>query len=229
MMLKNYKTLLFDIDDTLLDFKKAEHIAFKQLLAHHNIDYTDTTFQLYLSINEPLWKDYELGKLDRATVLSSRFEQFFAHYQLSVSGKECDILYRSYLTIGNQLLDGALELIDTVSKTHQLAIVTNGVYDTQMARLKNNGLLPYFKHIFVSDKVGFQKPDKRFFDTIWQEMNITDTSSVLIIGDSLGADIKGGQNAGIDTCWINPTHQPNTLSHPITYTVDALQDLYTLF
>lgn len=224
-MLSKYSTLLFDIDDTLLDFHTAQKSAFKELLNHFNVPFTQESYERYNVLNKSLWHQYEKGQMKREYVLTERFVQFFKPLNITVDPIACDTLYRRFLAQGHQLFDGALDLIKQVSQTHELAIVTNGVYHTQMTRLENNQLLPFFKHIFISDQIGAQKPDSRFFDAVFAQMHITDPSSVLIIGDTLHADILGGQKVGIDTCWVNPKQLPNTLDTPPTIMIQHISEL----
>lgn len=224
-----YRYLLFDIDDTLLNFQSAQIHAFKKLLTHHHINFSHDLYKTYQDINDTLWHAYEKGTYKKDAVLTERFEQFFKTLNLTVNGQECDDLYRDQLVTGNQLFPDTLSVVQHFSKTHQLAIVTNGVAQTQLARLHNNQLFDYFApHIFISDTVGFQKPDKRFFEHVFSHMSITDPKEVLIIGDSLHADIYGGNAFGIDTCWVQ---RPQTAQHvdiTPTYTISNLESLFTL-
>lgn len=224
-----YRYLLFDIDDTLLDFQKAQMRAFQQVLKHHNISFSDDLYQSYQTINHNFWHAYEEGQYTKEAVLSGRFEHFFNTVGLKVNGHECDTLYRHHLAQGNQLYPHTLAVVRHFSKTHTLAIVTNGVAQTQLTRLENNQLLDYFSpNIFISDSVGSQKPDKHFFEYVYQKMNIKNPKEALIIGDSLHADIYGGHNAGMDTCWIKHPHTPHSANVTPTYTITDLKSLLDL-
>lgn len=221
-----YKYLLFDIDDTLLDFELAQENAFKLLLADYQIDFSPEIYANYHHYNQNLWKQYEEGNLQKSELLNTRFPTFLSRFGVSVSdGKAVDDQYRLYLSQGYQLIDGALELVESVAERYTLGIVTNGVSYTQRTRLANNGLTAYFPNVFISDEIGAQKPDSRFFDVVKETLAITDPSDVLLIGDNLTADIFGGQQAGFDTCWVNKTNLPMTLTVPPTMTIQSVKEL----
>ncbi|MBF0780132.1 MULTISPECIES: YjjG family noncanonical pyrimidine nucleotidase [unclassified Granulicatella] len=225
-MLKKYKTILFDIDDTLLDFQLAQQTAFKKLLEYFNIPYCSKHYLDYQEINKQLWSQYEQGTLSKSEVLSQRFSLFFKRFNLEIDANHTDVLYRQWLSSGNQLFSDTLHVVQTLAKTHQLAIITNGVHDTQISRLKNNQLYPFFKErIFISDSIGYQKPDIRFFDYVLDALTITDKQSVLIIGDSLQADIYGGNLSQIDTCWITPKHRSYSKNICPTHVISSLSEL----
>lgn len=225
-----YRYLLFDIDDTLLDFKTAQIRSFQQLLDHYHIPFSHDLYHTYQTINLAMWHAYEKGERTKKDILSARFEQFFDTLDLPVNGEFCDTFYRDKLASGDQLFPNTLPVIKHFSNTHQLAIVTNGVAQTQLARLHNNQLFNYFNpYIFISDTIGFQKPDPRFFEYVFQHMGIQNPQDVLIIGDSLHADVYGGSTVSIDTCWIKHSEslQHDDVVTP-TYTITDLSELLSL-
>jgi len=226
--LKKYRTLLFDVDDTLLDFGAAEDLALRLLLEEHHLPFTPEIKANYQRINHGLWKSFEEGKLDRAEVLNTRFMAFFKEYGQEVNGSLMDHNYRSYLEKGGQLMDGALELITDLQNQYDLYIVTNGVSKTQDSRLRISGLHPLFKNVFVSEDAGYQKPMKEYFDYVFARIPNFSVEQGLIIGDSLSADIKGGQLAGIDTCWFNPGMKTNDTNIIPTYEINKLNELYRI-
>jgi 2-haloacid dehalogenase len=226
--LTKYRTLLFDVDDTLLDFGAAEDLALRLLLEEHQIPFTPETKVNYQRINYGLWKSFEEGRLDRAEVLNTRFSTFFKEYGQEVDGPLMDHNYRSYLEKGGQLITGAFELITDLQQQYDLFIVTNGVSTTQHSRLRISGLHAKFKDIFVSEDTGFQKPMKEYFDYVFARIPNFSVEQTLIIGDSLSADIKGGQLAGIDTCWFNPGMKKNDTGIIPTYEISKLDGLYEI-
>ncbi|MCT2536177.1 YjjG family noncanonical pyrimidine nucleotidase [Aquibacillus koreensis] len=226
--MKKYKTLLFDIDDTLLDFGAAEKLALQLLFEEHDYTLTPEMETHYKEINRGLWESFEEGKIEREEVLHTRFSNLFKAYGLEVDGVLLEKSYRNYLGQGNQLLEGALELISDLTQHYDLYIVTNGVSVTQRKRLRNSGLFPLFKDIFISDEIGYQKPLKEFFDHVFSSVPDFVAEETLIIGDSLNADIKGGQQAGLDTCWINPSKKHNHTGIRPTYEMERLEELYQI-
>ncbi|WMT39334.1 YjjG family noncanonical pyrimidine nucleotidase [Paenibacillus sp. D2_2] len=226
--MKNYKTLLFDVDDTLLDFKEAERLALRLLFEEQQMKLTDEIEAHYKQVNQGLWRAFEEGQIDRDEVVNTRFSLLLKEYGHEVDGVLLEQQYRSYLEQGHQLIDGALEVITALKGGYDLHIVTNGVSKTQDRRLHDSGLHPMFTNIFVSEDTGYQKPMKEFFDYVFARISNFDPQQALIIGDSLSSDIKGGQLAGLDTCWFNPTGQENDTDIVPTYEIRTLEELYQI-
>ena len=227
-MLKKYQTLLFDLDDTLLDFGAAENLALRQMFEAQNTPFTAEIEAHYKKINQALWNSYEEGKVDRDEVVNTRFSLLFKEYGQLVDGAVLEMKYRSYLEEGHQFVNGAFELITDLHNQYDLYIVTNGVSKTQDKRLRASGLFPFFKDIFVSEDTGYQKPMKGFFDYAFARIPNFTVNQGLIIGDSLSSDIKGGQQAGLDTCWFNPQLKPNDTQIIPTYQIQTLDELYQI-
>jgi 2-haloacid dehalogenase len=226
--LKKYKTLLFDVDDTLLDFDAAESLALRLLFEEHHFSLTSEIEKKYKNLNKRLWESFEEGKIDRDEVMNTRFSKLFKEHGKEVDGVLLEKGFRNYLEQGNQLINGALELTSNLQKQYDLYIVTNGDSKTQDRRLRDSGLYPLFKDIFVSEATGFQKPMKEYFDYVFARIPHFVTNQALIIGDSLSSDIKGGYLAGIDTCWFNPKMKENNTDIIPTYEIQKLEDLYQI-
>ncbi|WP_134684087.1 YjjG family noncanonical pyrimidine nucleotidase [Brevibacillus migulae] len=226
--MKTYKTLLFDVDDTLLDFGAAEKAALELLFADQQLDFTPDLETQYKRINHGLWIAFEEGKIDRDEVVNTRFSRLFKEYGQEVDGALLERKYRRFLDEGHQLIEGALALIKNLRQDYDLYVVTNGVSKTQDKRLRDSGLHPFFLDIFVSEDTGFQKPMKEYFDYVFARIPDFSAQEALIIGDSLSSDIKGGQLAGLDTCWFNPGRKPNETGILPTYEIQRLDELYRI-
>jgi len=226
--MKKYKTLLFDVDDTLLDFQKAEKVALRMLFEEKGIPLTSEVEAQYKKINKNLWDAFEEGEINRDEVVNTRFSILFKEYGEEVDGILFENNYRSYLEEGDQLMQGAFEFINQIQSEYDLYIVTNGISKTQDKRLRNAGLHSLFKDIFVSEDTGFQKPMKEYFDYVFERIPNFSFEEGLIIGDSLSADIKGGYVAGIDTCWFNPEKKSNDSEIVPTYEVHNFEELHAL-
>lgn len=226
--MSTYKTLFFDVDDTLLDFGAAENNALQLLCKDMKLPFTPEIEASYRTINKQLWRAFEEGTISRDEVLHTRFSLFFKEWGFEADGIQLEQTYRSYLEQGHMLMDGAMELITELQNHYDIYIVTNGVSRTQDIRLRNSGLHPHMKRIFVSEDTGYQKPMKEFFDYVFDRIPDFDPSSGLIIGDSLSADIKGGHLAGLDTCWFNPKRLVNSTDIIPTYEISNLQQLHTI-
>jgi len=226
--MRKYRTLLFDVDDTLLDFGAAEQASLRMLLESQGIQYSADNHNKYSQINRRLWADFEDGKITRDELFSTRFSLLFNEFGKSVDGIQLEEHYRRGLGEGHQLVAGALELIHALQAEFNLYIVTNGISKTQDKRLKLSGLFSSFQAIFVSEDTGYQKPMKEFFDFVFERIPNINLSETLIIGDSLSADIKGGILAGIDTCWVNLKGIENTTEWKPTYEIRSLEELFDI-
>lgn len=226
--MKNYHTLFFDVDDTLLDFDAAETFALRMLFEQQGMTLTPEITARYKQINRELWRAFEEGKMTKDEVIQSRFVQLFSELGKSVDGAIIDEQYRSFLALGTHMIDDAMEVVQRLSKQFDLYIVTNGVSKTQYVRLEKSGLLPYFKAVFVSEDTGYQKPMKEYFDYVFARVPQFSLEHSLIIGDSLSSDIRGGIGVGLDTCWFNPSHHSNPTDLKPTYEIQRLTQLYDI-
>ncbi len=223
-----YEMLLFDLDDTLLDFEANERESLETLFTDNGFTFNKEIFATYHRINKELWNGYEKGTLDLNEVLNTRFSKTLHQLGQTVDGVLWEMQYRTLLGQGYQLMEGAYDLCQQLSKSHRLFIITNGVTETQLNRLRLSRLHPFFEEIFTSQELGYQKPAKEFFDYVKEHIKEFKADKALVIGDSLSSDIKGGYLAGIDTCWINRKNTENTLGIPITYTITKLPELYSI-
>lgn len=224
--MKKYKNILFDIDGTLLDFKKAEDYAMHKTFKDHHIELTDEIFEIYESINQKLWKDFELGLIDKDTVVYTRFVKLFNKLRIDEDGVKFEDEYQYNLGNGAYLIKGAHEVLEKFYKKYNLYVVTNGVASTQYNRLKLLNLNKYFKGIFISEEIGYQKPKIEFFDYCFKRIENFKKEETLIVGDSLTSDIQGGINAQIDTCWFNPQHLKTDMK--INYIISELKEIETV-
>ena len=219
------RSVLFDLDDTLFDFHKAEKIALTKTLVHFGIDPTEETLALYSTINAAHWKRLELGEISREEVKVGRYRELF-----ETIGVECDPVkatayYESMLAIGHYFMPGAPELLEELYRKYRLYIVSNGTAKVQEGRIGSSGIAKYMDGIFISQILGANKPDKQFFDICFAEIPDFSLSETVIIGDSLSSDIKGGINAGITTVWFNPKGIENDSDIKPDYTIKELSEV----
>ncbi|RAP78518.1 YjjG family noncanonical pyrimidine nucleotidase [Paenibacillus montanisoli] len=225
----SYKILLFDLDDTLLDFGANETASLTQLFQQNGYTFSDELFQLYNSVNKQLWADYENGIIALDVVLNSRFSETMAKLGQIVDGAEWENQYRELLGDGDQLhMEGALEVCQRLSATHRLFIITNGITRTQIKRLKQSGLYDFFEDIFDSQSIGYSKPAIEFFDFVMNHISDFSREDALVIGDTLNTDIRGGIQSGIDTCWINSKELKSPAAIQSTYTISSLTELFEI-
>ena len=224
-----YKFLLFDLDHTLLDFDTAEDVALTQLLKEEGVADIQAYKDYYVPMNKSLWKDLELKKITKQELVNTRFSKMFSHFRIEKDGVYLSERYQFYLAQQGQVFPGAMELLDSlIDRGYELYAATNGITTIQTGRMAQSGLAPYFNQVFISEQLQTQKPDALFYEKIGQQIAGFSKEKTLMIGDSLTADIQGGNNADIDTIWYNPHHLVNkSLAQP-TYEVDSYLALLEL-
>ena len=219
-----YQTLLFDIDDTILDFEDGELRSLTTALTDYHLPTTPAVIAAYLKLNAFLWTEYEAGRISREQIFARRFTELFAQFHLAADGLAAEHHYHRLL---DQEAVVARHAADTLAALgdYRLYIVSNGIEAVQQARLTKAGLIDQFSDLFVSDAIGVPKPSVAFFDYVAKHIPDYDAATTLIMGDSLTSDIQGGVNAGLDTIWYNPRFKPNRSHLVPTYQLSDWADL----
>lgn len=204
-----YKNLLFDMDMTILDFNMAERQALSGALKHLGVEPTEEILQRYNEINLSQWKLLEKGELTREELKVRRFRLLFEEMGIDIDPKEGAANYEPRLAQGSYYMEGARELLEKLQGQYAMYIVSNGTASIQHSRIAGADLAKYFDDIFISEEVGYNKPDRRFFDFCFEAIEKRQGKPIcreetVIIGDSLTSDIQGGNQAGIDTVWFYP-------------------------
>lgn len=219
-----YKFILFDADGTLFDYDMAECIALRKTFEKYCFIFNEDIHNMYREINSSMWKEFENGKINKLNLQTGRFERLLNEFNYKADANEFNLLYLDILAESGHLIEGALEVCKELSQFCTLAIATNGIARTQKGRLKNSLIQPYISHIIVSEDAGFKKPHNGFFQYAFDTCKMQDKKSTIIIGDSLSADIKGGIDFGIATCWYNP-NGIGTADLKADYEIKHLNDL----
>lgn len=219
--------LLLDLDDTILDFHKAERIAISQTVREFGLEPTDAVLNRYHEINKWHWQQLELGIMTRAEILVNRFAVLFRELGEEVDAAACARVYEKNLSMGHYFLPGAEETVAYLSKKYRLFLVSNGTASVQKGRMTSANLYRFFETVFVSQEIGHNKPSKAYFDACFASIPGFDPEKALMVGDSLSSDIQGGINAGIKTVWVNPDHKPCGNIKP-DYEIEALHQLPAL-
>lgn len=222
--MKNYTTIYFDLDNTLLDFTKTEHKAILRLLNMHKLPANDEIALLYSKINQSFWEAFERGDIKREEIFEGRFKKLLCELKSVGDTKAMARDYFECLASGHDLVEGAEDILKYLKGYgYKLYATTNGVSNTQYRRIRESGLEPYFDGVFISENTGHQKPEKEYFDYVIENTDEKDRRRILIIGDSQSSDILGGVNSGIDTCWYNP--KKALPLHPSKYEISSLLEL----
>lgn len=220
--------LFLDLDDTILDFHKAERIALSKTLRDFGLEPTDAVLTRYHIINRRHWEALERGEMTRDQVQEGRFRVLFAELDRAVDAVAVTRAYESNLGIGHYFLPGAREAVERLHEKYRLFLASNGTASVQHSRLTSAGLYPYFEKVFVSQEIGFNKPSREYFDTCFAQIPDFDPEKAIMVGDSLTSDILGGIRAGIKTCWVNPGHLEARADIPADYEIEALSQLESL-
>ena len=221
------KVILWDIDGTLLDFKKAENQAMKKCFAIHGLgECTDEMIERYAVINRKYWERLERKEISKEEVLVGRFEEFFASEQIETDcAKAFNEEYQIRLGDTICFSDDSFELVKNFKGQVKQYAITNGTKRAQDRKLERSGLIDVLDDVFISENVGVEKPDVRFFEHVWEKIGTYASDEVLIVGDSLTSDMQGGNNAGILCCWYNPKGVENTKGLRIDYEIKNLQEV----
>ena len=217
--------LLFDLDNTILDFDSGERAALLDAFRQFRIEPTEKLLEDYHHINIKYWERLERGELSRMEVLEGRFDELFHLYGIDCTGKIIQSVYEKNLGSHYDFMPGAKELLEKLYEKNDLYIVSNGCAEIQASRIEGANLKKYFKDFFVSENIGFDKPDARFFACCFSNIPDFDKKKAVVIGDSLTSDIKGGKNAGVLTCWFNVGGKPVPLINKPDVVIRSLAEL----
>lgn len=224
-----FTTILWDVDDTLLDFPYSERYALTACFHSIGREINEEILQRYSEINISFWKRLELGEITKKELLPGRFAQLFQEYDIQgVDVEEFRSRYQEELGNVCRYKDDSLDICTDLKKNFKQYVITNGVTATQESKLKLSGFADVMEGVFISEQIGAPKPHKEFFDYCLSQVEEQDKSKILLVGDSLSSDIKGGVLAGIPTCWYRPEGTVNTTEYRADYEISDLHQIYEI-
>lgn len=222
-----FDILLWDVDGTLLDFHAAENIGIRSLFVDFGLgECNDAMIALYSAINANYWKKLETGEMSRSEILVKRFESFFN--QIGVGPVDCeafDVAYQKRLGETVIFRDKSYDLVKSLKGTIPQYAASNGTTVAQTGKLTKSGLMDLLDGVFLSEQLGAAKPSAEFFEQVFKQIGAVNRERVLIVGDSLSSDILGAKNAGIKSCWYNPSHTVNTSTVFADFEADNLNQI----
>lgn len=221
------KTLLWDVDGTLLDFGKSESYGIRKCFEKFGLgECTDEMLIRYSKINHKYWQMLERGELTKPQVLAGRFQEFFKLENIGFNRIDDFNLEYQY-SLGDKVFfcENAFETISSLKGEYNQYAVTNGTYIAQERKLTQSGLINIFDDVFISDKIGFEKPNIEFFNAVQQKIGKFNKNEVMIIGDSLSSDMQGGNNADILCCWYNPHNAEVKNNIRIDFEIKDISDI----
>ena len=217
--------LFLDLDDTILDFHKAERVALEKTLRSFGLEPTDTVLSRYSQINKAHWERLERKEITREFLLVSRFAQLMEEFSIEVIPERCARAYEQNLSVGHYFMPNAREAVESLSKKYKLYITSNGTSKIQAGRLESANINHFFRDIFISQDIGVNKPDREYFTRCFARIPDFDPAKAMIAGDSLTSDILGGKQAGIRTCWVNTDGKPPRRDIVPDYEIGSLSQL----
>ena len=227
--MSRFSTILWDVDGTLLDFSYSQRYALKKCFETVGREITDEQIQRYDQINNSFWRRFELGEVTKEQLLPGRFLQLFEEFD--IRGIDIASFLKEYQeALGSVFshVDDSLTICKSLCGHVRQYVVTNGVTSTQRNKLKLSGLAEVMDGMFISEEVGAPKPSREFFDFCLERLDEKDKSKILIIGDSLSSDIKGGVQTGIITCWYRPDGTENNTGYWPDYEISDLHMIYDI-
>jgi 2-haloacid dehalogenase len=228
-MKKHYPWLWFDADGTLFDYNLAEGISLRRSFETLNLLYKEEYLGIYQSINQDLWLAFERHEIISDVLRVRRFELLLEALNLSGSPETMSTAYTGQLALCTDLVDGAYEVLTTLKDACQIAIVTNGLSEVQRSRLERSRICDFVSELIISEEAGAAKPKKGFFDAAMSRTGQPAKSDILVIGDSLTSDMRGGADYGLDTCWFNSTRTPRPEGLQVTYEISGLWEILEMF
>ena len=220
-----YKWLLFDADGTRFDYDRAEAVALRSTFEALGLGFEARFAEIYRRINGEIWLDFEAGKITQGRLRTQRFALLFDALGVDCDPGDFSKRYLANLALGTDLIEGAEDVVRSLHGRVGLLLITNGLADVQRPRFARSTVGRYFSEVVISEEVGAAKPSRAIFEVAFEKMGFPSTADVLIVGDSLTSDIRGGLDYGIDTCWFNPGAKSNGSGVVAHYEISALRDL----
>lgn len=219
------KILLVDLDDTLLDFRKTSNESIKQIFEKYSIPFSEENLERYETINKYYWERYERKEISREVILRERFHTFLKEFGYNANGEDENRIYAEGLRTHLFFIKDAMKfLLHCKEIGMTLCLVSNGVHSVQAPRLAKSKIGDLLDKQYISELIGYAKPDIHFFNKIEEDFP-NQKEDMVILGDSLSSDIQGGKNFSITTVWFNPHHQNSSLPD---YEIDNLMDFFSL-
>lgn len=220
-----YKWLLVDADGTLFDYDEAEREALRRTFEQFGHAFQEQYIEDYRHINGQIWLDFEQGEIEQERLKIERFERLFEAIGVELDAQAFSARYLKNLGMGVDLIQGAREALQALGGEVRMMLITNGLADVQRSRIALSKLDEHFVDVVISEEVGASKPDATIFDVAFERMGHPEKEEVLIVGDSLTSDMRGGSDYGIDTCWFNPHGRARDRDVTIRYEIRSLDEL----
>ncbi len=219
------KIVLLDLDNTIIDFNECARHSIMDIFEKLGFEYNENVFETFITENVKIWKRLENGDIDKPYLRANRWNIILAKLGIEYDGTIIEEEFENGVARGAYPVEGAYELLDYLHPKYDLYVVSNGFRFVQESRVKIGKYDKYFKELFLSEDIGIQKPDLRFFDYCYSKLDYPEKKELILIGDNISADIMGGNNFGIETIWFNPNGATAPPEIKPTYTVEFLAEI----
>lgn len=223
-----FKIVFIDVDNTLLDFNECSKAAMKQCFLEAKLAYSEDMFPVFITTNNALWRALERGELTKTRLREIRWDTILNKLGLSYDGKVLEARFEELLTESHIPVSGALDTLKYLAERYDVYAVTNGFSSTQKNRLMLAGMQQYVKASFVSEAIGYDKPSASFFDACLRRIGNPPKEDIILIGDSLTADIGGGMAYGLCCCWYNHNAEPVPDDLSVDYIISDIRELKSI-
>ncbi len=223
-----YPFLLFDADNTLFDFNRADRVAFAASCKVSGITPTDDLLERYRVHNNACWTMFDRGEASKEFICLERFRRFYTELGIDADPAAANEAHLATLATCSFPIPHSVEVCRRLSETHRLFLVTNAVASVQRGRLSRAAIKPYLEAAFISEEAGAQKPTKAYFDYVFARIDGITRDNCLLVGDSLTSDIQGANNYGLACCWYNPAGVENPEGLRVDYEITDLRELYDI-
>lgn len=230
-----HRNLLFDLDQTLLDFHASEHLALKMVMEKNGQVFSEERYNYFKQANKNLWLEFEKDAITKPELFETRFRLLFEKCGCNTDGTDLLKINSYFIDCMSQngiLMDGALDFLQNIRDNipdARIYIITNGVVRNAVGRINSTGLNNYICEVFISESMGAAKPSREYFDIVKNAISEPD-ESFIVIGDSLTSDMPGAKNAGLTSCWFMP--QGNIADavkeYEIGFTASSYDELYEI-
>ncbi|AKP67468.1 YjjG family noncanonical pyrimidine nucleotidase [Companilactobacillus ginsenosidimutans] len=223
-----YKNILFDLDNTIFDTKKNANLALHKMKIADSFPFNEEHMKWWFQVNDLLWGQFEAGDISRKELLDSRFTTYFNKYNIEADSAKSEVEFQALFAAEHALMPNAWTMLENVSQKHHLFVVSNGSKQKQLTQLAGADINQFFDKIFLAEDIGYKKPDVQFFDAVQSDIQGATTSNMLVVGDSLTADIDGANRSNIDSVWYDTELDGNNSQINPTYTIANLNELESL-
>lgn len=224
------KTVLWDLDSTLLDPKIPQRVAIKKCFELFGFGVcTEEQLDMFPPINDKYWEKLNNGTMTKEELTTARFAEFLQFCgKDSTVARDFNLLYMKKHGETVCPCPNAFETVKALQGKVSQYIATNGLVVAQQGKIDFCGLDKLIDRAFISETVGFDKPNKEFYDYILNQIGVTDRKTVMMVGDSLTTDMQGAINAGLVSCWYNPNHKVNDSGLKLDYEISDLSQILSI-